>query len=82
MPIASFSGARFVSRCSSRSFGPKGQLLAGECEAHDGLHLEAPGLRIDAQLVDMSLCPCGRKTPRFGVQPRISVMKGAAASAG
>ncbi len=62
--------------------GPKGQLLAGECEAHDGLHLEAPGLRIDAQLVDMSLCPCGRKTPRFGVQPKVTFEKRAAASAG
>ena len=62
--------------------GPKGQLLAGECEAHDGLHLEAPGLRIDAQLVDMSLCPCGRKTPRFGVQPKVSAVKTAAASVG
>jgi hypothetical protein len=62
--------------------GPKGQLLAGECEAHDGLHLEAPGLRIDAQLVDMSLCPCGRKTPRFGVQPKVDVEKRATASAG
>jgi hypothetical protein len=62
--------------------GPKGQLLAGECEAHDGLHLEAPGLRIDAKLVDTSLCPCGRRTPRFGVQPKVSIEKHAAASAG
>ena len=62
--------------------GPSGQLLAGECEAHDGLHIEAPGLRIDATLVDTSLCPCGRQKPRFGVQAKPALMKSAAASAG
>jgi hypothetical protein len=62
--------------------GPTGQLLAGECEAHDGLHIEAPGLRIEQSLVDMSLCPCGRKSPRFGVQAKAVVEKRAAAGAG
>ena len=62
--------------------GPSGQLLARECEAHDGLHIEAPGLRIDAKVVDTSLCPCGRQTPRFGVQPKAGLVKSAAASAG
>jgi len=48
--------------------GPSGQLLAGECEAHEGLHIEAPGLRLAAEIVDSAACPCGRKTPRFGLQ--------------
>jgi hypothetical protein len=49
--------------------GQRGRLVAAECEAHDGLHLQpaarppdnAPGqMKIDA-----SPCPCGRKTPRL-----------------
>lgn len=48
--------------------GPAGQLLAGECEAHEGLHIEAPGLRLTRDMLDFTACPCGRKTPRFGVQ--------------
>lgn len=61
--------------------GPSGQLLAGECEAHDGLHLESPGLRLTGDMVDISPCPCGRKTVRFGVQPRAKVERRVAAYA-
>ncbi len=45
--------------------GPDGELLAAECEAHDGLHIEFPGLPWDGYRVEMSPCGCGRKTPRL-----------------
>ena len=45
--------------------GPRGELLAAECEAHDGLHIEMPGLRWDGYMMDLALCACGRKTPRL-----------------
>jgi hypothetical protein len=46
--------------------GKSGELLAAECEAHDGLHVDSPRLPIDHEYVDASPCPCGRKTPRIG----------------
>jgi len=45
--------------------GPDGELLAAECEAHDGLHIEIPGLTWEGYQVEMSPCGCGRKTPRL-----------------
>ena len=42
-----------------------GELLAAECEAHDGLHIEVPGLSWDGYYIEMSPCGCGRKTPRL-----------------
>jgi hypothetical protein len=45
--------------------GPDGDLLAAECEAHDGLHIELPGLSWDGYHLEMSVCGCGRKTPRL-----------------
>lgn len=48
--------------------GPSGELLAGECEAHEGLHIEAPGLRLTQDMVDATPCRCGRAIPRFGVR--------------
>jgi hypothetical protein len=42
----------------------KGSVLAMECEAHDGLHVESPAL-LGAQWVELSPCGCGRKTPRL-----------------
>ena len=55
--------------------GPGGQLLATECEAHQGLHIETPGFdpRIRAglglvesleKMENMKPCCCGRTTPR------------------
>jgi hypothetical protein len=46
--------------------GKSGELLAAECEAHDGLHLESSRLPTDNEYVDASPCPCGRKTSRIG----------------
>jgi hypothetical protein len=42
-----------------------GELLAAECEAHDGLHIEVPGLSWDGYRLEFSVCGCGRKTPRL-----------------
>src|ERR1051326_4320647 len=45
--------------------GLDGELLAAECEAHDGLHIESPGLKWDGYQLEMAPCGCGRKTPRL-----------------
>ena len=47
--------------------GSSGDLLAAECEAHDGLHVESPDLPLGQETVDTSPCPCGRRTPRIAV---------------
>jgi hypothetical protein len=47
--------------------GPSGELLAAECEAHDGLHVESSDLPLGPETLDTAPCPCGRKTPRVGV---------------
>jgi len=39
-----------------------GRLLAAECEAHCGLHVESLWTRED---IEVSPCACGRKTPRW-----------------
>jgi hypothetical protein len=62
--------------------GPSGQLLAGECEAHDGLHIEGPGLRLTHDMMDASPCPCGRKSARFGVQREAHSKRSVAAHGG
>jgi len=45
--------------------GPRGKLFAAECEAHDGLHIEAPGLPCEGYRLELTVCGCGRKTPRI-----------------
>jgi hypothetical protein len=45
--------------------GSDGELLAAECEAHDGLHIEVPGLPWEGYRLEMAACGCGRKTPRL-----------------
>jgi hypothetical protein len=45
--------------------GKSGKLLASECEAHDGLHLESPTLHLEGFQLDDKPCGCGRKTPRL-----------------
>ena len=45
--------------------GPRGELLAAECEAHDGLHVEAPGMTWDGYRMESAPCGCGRATPRL-----------------
>ena len=45
--------------------GRSGKLLASECEAHDGLHIEHPGLSLNGYELETAPCGCGRKTPRL-----------------
>ncbi len=61
--------------------GPFGQLLASECEAHEGLHIEAPGLQLTQDMINSMPCPCGRETPRFGGRSLADVERRAAAYA-
>ena len=43
-----------------------GRLLAAECEAHEGLHLESPGVSLNqGELLETAPCGCGRTTPRL-----------------
>ena len=48
--------------------GPRGERLASECEAHDGLHLETKDVAQDRDwtgfAIDEGLCACGLRTPR------------------
>jgi hypothetical protein len=46
--------------------GPHGELLAYECEAHEGLHLvrESAIARMRGWVLVDSSCPCGTSTPR------------------
>jgi hypothetical protein len=59
-----------------RSFGvplfeqivdPFCRLIAGECEAHDGLHVvdQEMGLELVGYLLDAAPCGCGKKTVRL-----------------
>jgi hypothetical protein len=42
-----------------------GVLLAAECEAHDGLHMESSRLVPIGMPLDRAPCGCGRTTPRL-----------------
>jgi hypothetical protein len=61
--------------------GAGGELLAAECEAHDGLHVELAGLPLAGEEVVFSACPCGRKTPRIGVPKGVALLRRVAAYA-
>ena len=61
--------------------GKAGELLAAECEAHDGLHVESTRLPIKDEYVDATPCPCGRKTPRIGGTQGTALLKRVAAYA-
>ena len=61
--------------------GKSGELLAAECEAHDGLHLESSRLPIDSEYVDAAPCPCGRKTSRIGGTQGVALLRRIAAYA-
>jgi hypothetical protein len=57
------------------------ELLATECEAHDGLHVESPALAAGQDSLDVSPCACGRKTPRLAAVGRIELVRSVAAYA-
>jgi hypothetical protein len=42
--------------------GPDNELLAAECEAHDGLHIFQPWSRV---ALDRTTCACGSTVPRL-----------------
>ncbi|MEP6961801.1 MAG: hypothetical protein ABI995_06980 [Acidobacteriota bacterium] len=44
--------------------GPSGELLAAECEAHDGLHWQTLAMPQDHYAIDQTPCACGQRTPR------------------
>jgi len=56
-----------------RVVGKSGKLLASECEAHDGLHIENPGLVLEGCILDETPCGCGKQTPRLrqGSEPEL-----------
>jgi hypothetical protein len=57
-------------------------LLAAECEAHDGLHIETsdvlPG---DGEVLETAPCGCGRTTPRLIAPERVENLRKIAAYA-
>jgi hypothetical protein len=55
-----------------------GGLLAAECEAHAGLHIESGALTVNARDVDGSACACGRVTRRLVVGQSRGVLKNVA----
>lgn len=74
--VVAFSGARVVSDRDrdllwnafqapvfEYRFGPEGEVIARECEAHDGLHLFVPE-RFCGE-VRTEACACGRLEPRI-----------------
>ena len=54
-----------------------GTLLAAECEAHCGLHIESRDFTADDHLIDRTPCACGRKSPRL-IVPQPAAWKVAA----
>ena len=60
--------------------GERGVLLAAECEAHDGLHIEQASFTSKLPR-DESPCGCGRKTPRVRPAPRVQPVRTIAAYA-
>jgi hypothetical protein len=57
-------------------------LLAAECEAHDGLHVESPALPPgDGEVLETAPCGCGRTTPRLIAPQRAENLRKVAAYA-
>jgi hypothetical protein len=57
-------------------------LLAAECEAHDGLHIEVSDLPpADGEVLETAPCGCGRTTPRLIAPERVVNLRKIAAYA-
>jgi hypothetical protein len=57
-------------------------LIAAECEAHDGLHVESPqAAPREGEVLETTPCGCGRKTPRLVTPARIENLRKIAAYA-
>ncbi len=61
--------------------GPRGELLAAECEAHAGLHIETPGLAWAGHGIETARCACGHATPRLTPVDRLEPIRSVAAYA-
>ena len=61
--------------------GLRGELLAAECEAHAGLHIETPGLVWAGYGIETAQCACGRATPRLAPVDRVEPVRSVAAYA-
>jgi hypothetical protein len=58
------------------------RLLASECEAHDGLHIESAGVSSrEGELLETTRCGCGRTAPRLVAQERAANLRRVAAYA-
>jgi hypothetical protein len=59
-----------------------GRLLAAECEAHDGLHVESPDVSPrSGEVLETEPCGCGRTTPRLIAPERVENLRRVAAYA-
>ena len=61
-----------------------GRVIAWECEAHDGLHVDPhvfalDEIELEGYTLDVSPCGCGRKTPRLRVAAQRELEQAAAA---
>ncbi len=61
--------------------GENGALLAAECEAHAGLHIESRKLEVAGLSLESAPCGCGRTTPRIRRQGQAEEIRAAAAYA-
>lgn len=52
-----------------------GTLLAAECEAHRGLHIESSKLAVGDDEIDRSPCACGKITPRLTGAVRLEALR-------
>jgi hypothetical protein len=62
--------------------GVNGVLLAAECEAHAGLHIESAKFDLGSRLIETTPCGCGRPGPRLKLAGQVEKIRAAAASAG
>lgn len=59
-----------------------GHLLARECEAHDGLHVETSKVPArEGEVLSTDPCGCGQNTPRLTVPERVETLRKVAAYA-
>ena len=58
---------------------PSGRVIAWECEAHEGLHVESDEIELEGYQLDVNPCGCGRKTPRLQVLAQPELEQAAAA---
>jgi hypothetical protein len=61
--------------------GPNGALLAAECEAHAGLHIESPRFNVTGRAVETAKCGCGRNSPRVKPAEQVEDIRAIAAYA-